>query len=224
MHRYQLWLHRRGLHILDRIPSTGMVAVNRSMPSAHVLHRSCTRASCGAVTESHSSQGELAATGDVARLRQAVTDLGRNGHRVFLVPFLFYQSHREDRVDGPADQLASRIQQPCPALLALQGVFIPLPLGGGTGYERGTLRVRGDVLLWVALQASLMAECFADGAGDADGGIGVSELVGASDVSEHAADGDFGLCRPGRSSCRRWPEGHRAHLISSCCYSQSIIA
>ena len=69
------------------------------------------------------------------------------------------------------------------------------PVGGvvgGTGYERGTLGVRGDVLLWVALQASLMAECFADGAGDSEGGIGVSELVGASHVSEHAADGDFG--------------------------------
>ena len=77
------------------------------------------------------------------------------------------------------------------------------PLGGGTGYERGTLCVRGDVLLWVALQASLMAECFADGAGDTDCGIGVSELVGASHVSEHAADGDFRLCRAGCSSCWR---------------------
>jgi hypothetical protein len=80
------------------------------------------------------------------------------------------------------------------------------PVGGavgGTGYERGTLGVRGDVLLWVALQASLMAECFTDGAGDSEGRIGVSELVGASHVSEHAADGDFGLCRAGRSSCRR---------------------
>ena len=55
-------------------------------------------------------------------------------------------------------------------------------------------------MLWVALQASLMAECFADGAGDANYGIGVSELVGASHVSEHAADGDFGLCRARRSS------------------------
>jgi hypothetical protein len=52
--------------------------------------------------------------------------------------------------------------------------------------------VRGDVLLWVALQASLMAECFADGAVDAEGGIGVSELVGTSPVSEHAADSDAG--------------------------------
>jgi hypothetical protein len=77
------------------------------------------------------------------------------------------------------------------------------PLGGGTGYERSTLGVRGYVLLWAALQASLMAESFADGAGDADCRIGVSELVGASHVSEHAADGDFGLCRAGRSSCRR---------------------
>ena len=33
-----------------------------------------------------------------------------------------------------------------------------------------------------------MAECFADGAGDSEGGIGVSELVGASHVSEHTAD------------------------------------
>ena len=77
------------------------------------------------------------------------------------------------------------------------------PLGSGTGYERGTLCVRGDVSLWVALQASLMAERFADGAGDADCRIGVSELVGASHVSEHAADGDLGLCRAGCSSCRR---------------------
>ncbi len=77
------------------------------------------------------------------------------------------------------------------------------PLGGGTGYKRGTLGVRGDVLLWVALHASLMAECFADGAGDAEGGIGMSELVGASHVSEDAADGDFGLCHAGCSSCRR---------------------
>jgi hypothetical protein len=76
---------------------------------------------------------------------------------------------------------------------AAQVSFIPLPSGGGTGCERGTLWVRGDVLLGVALQASLMAECFADGTGDADCGIGVSELVGASHVSEHAADGDFGL-------------------------------
>jgi len=66
---------------------------------------------------------------------------------------------------------------------------------GGTGYERGTLGVGGDVLLWVALQASLMAERFADGAGDSEGGIRVSELVGASHVGEHTADGDFGLCR-----------------------------
>ena len=51
---------------------------------------------------------------------------------------------------------------------------------GGTGYECGTLGVGGDVLLWVARQASLMAECFADGAGDPEGGIGVSKLVGAS--------------------------------------------
>ena len=48
-----------------------------------------------------------------------------------------------------------------------------------------------------------MAECFADGAGDAEGGIGMSELVGASHVSEDAADGDFGLCHAGCSSCRR---------------------
>jgi hypothetical protein len=45
-----------------------------------------------------------------------------------------------------------------------------------------------------------MAECFADGAGDADCGIGVSKLVGASHISEHPADGDFGLCRAGCSS------------------------
>jgi hypothetical protein len=51
-------------------------------------------------------------------------------------------------------------------------------------------------MLWVALQASLMAERLADGAGDTDCGIGVGELVGASHVSEHAADGDFGLSCP----------------------------
>jgi hypothetical protein len=73
-------------------------------------------------------------------------------------------------------------------------------LGSGTGYERGALGVRGDVLLGVALQASLMAECFAGGAGDAEGGVGVSELVGASPVSEYEVDGDFGLCRTRRSS------------------------
>src|SRR5580658_2016248 len=79
------------------------------------------------------------------------------------------------------------------------------PVGGivGGAGEQGPRGVRGDVLLWVALQASLMAESFADGAGDADGGIGVSELVGASHVSNHAADGDFGLCRAGCSSCWR---------------------
>ena len=42
-----------------------------------------------------------------------------------------------------------------------------------------------------------MTECFADGTGDLEGGIGVSELVGASHVSEHAADGNLGLCRAG---------------------------
>jgi hypothetical protein len=73
-------------------------------------------------------------------------------------------------------------------------------LGGGAGCERGTLGVRGDVLLGVALQASVMAECFAGGAGDAEGGVGMSELVGASPVSEYAVDGDFGLCRTRRSS------------------------
>jgi len=63
------------------------------------------------------------------------------------------------------------------------------------GYERGTLGVRGDIVLWVALQASLMAERFADGAGKMEDGVGVCELVGASPVSDHAVDGDFGLCR-----------------------------
>ena len=74
------------------------------------------------------------------------------------------------------------------------------PLGGGTGYERHTLGMRGDVLLGVALQASLMAECFADGAGEAEGRVGVSKLVGASHIGEYAADGDSGLCHTGRSS------------------------
>jgi hypothetical protein len=31
----------------------------------------------------------------------------------------------------------------------------------------------------------------------------VGELVGATHVSDHAANGDFGLCDHGRSSCRR---------------------
>jgi hypothetical protein len=68
-----------------------------------------------------------------------------------------------------------------------------LSSGSATGYERGTRGVRGDVLLGIAFQAPLMAECFAGGAGDAEGGVGVSELVGASPVSEHKVDGDFGL-------------------------------
>jgi hypothetical protein len=97
-----------------------------------------------------------------------------------------------------------RLLAPCGLLLTLHGCSSSRSsLGGSTGYERSTLCVRGDVVLWVALQASLMAECLADGAGDADCGIGVSELVGASHVSEHAADGDLGLCHAGRSSCRR---------------------
>ena len=41
----------------------------------------------------------------------------------------------------------------------------------------------------VALQASLMAECFADGAGDPEGGIGVGRLGRRFQVYEHAADG-----------------------------------
>ena len=55
-------------------------------------------------------------------------------------------------------------------------------------------------MLGVALQASLMAECFAGGAGDTEGRVGMSKLVGASHVSEHAADGDFRLCHTVRSS------------------------
>src|ERR1700751_1694499 len=39
------------------------------MPSAHVLHRSCTRLSCGAVTKATARRGESA--DGVARLRQA---------------------------------------------------------------------------------------------------------------------------------------------------------
>ncbi len=73
-------------------------------------------------------------------------------------------------------------------------------LGGGAGYECRTLDVRGDVMLGVALQASLMAECLAGGAGDAEGRIGMSKLVGASHVSDHATDGDFGLRYTARSS------------------------
>ncbi len=71
------------------------------------------------------------------------------------------------------------------------------------GDERGALGVRRDIDLGISLQASLMAECFAGGAGNAESGVGVSELVGASHVSEHAADGDSGLCRGARSSWRR---------------------
>ena len=76
----------------------------------------------------------------------------------------------------------------------------PLRLTFGTSDERGTLGVRGDVLLGIALQASLMAERFAGGAGDAEGRVGVSELVGAAQVSDDAINGNFGLCSPGRSS------------------------
>ena len=71
----------------------------------------------------------------------------------------------------------------------------PLRLTRGTRDERGALGVRGDVLLGVALQASLMAERFAGWAGDAEGGVGVSELVSAAPVREYAIDGNFGLCR-----------------------------
>lgn len=55
-------------------------------------------------------------------------------------------------------------------------------------------------MLGVALQASVMTECFAGGAGDAEGRVGMSKLVGASHVSEYAADGDFGLRHAGCSS------------------------
>jgi hypothetical protein len=81
-------------------------------------------------------------------------------------------------------------------LAAVSGLL----LSGGAGYQRGALGVRADVLLGVALQASVMAECFAGGTVDAEGGVGMSELVGASTVSEYAVDGDFGLCRTRRSS------------------------
>ena len=50
-------------------------------------------------------------------------------------------------------------------------------------------------MLGVSLQASLMAERFAGWAGDAEGGVGVSELVSAAPVSDYAVDGNFGLCR-----------------------------
>jgi hypothetical protein len=42
-----------------------------------------------------------------------------------------------------------------------------------------------------------MAERLAGWAGDAEGGIGMGKLVGASHVSEYAADGDSGLCYSG---------------------------
>jgi hypothetical protein len=77
---------------------------------------------------------------------------------------------------------------------------VGFPSGGGPDRERRPLGVRGDVLLGVAFQAALMAECLAGGAGHAEGRVGMSELVGASHVGEHAADGDFGLCHTGRSS------------------------
>jgi hypothetical protein len=97
-----------------------------------------------------------------------------------------------------------RLLAPQRLLLALHGCHSSRScLGRSTGCERSTLCVRGDVMLWVALQASLMAERLADRAGDTDCGIGVSELIGASHVSDHAADGDFGLCHAGRSPCRR---------------------
>jgi hypothetical protein len=41
------------------------------------------------------------------------TDLGRNGHRRFLVQSLFRQSHREDSVDGPAAEIF-RIREQVP--------------------------------------------------------------------------------------------------------------
>ena len=40
-----------------------------------------------------------------------------------------------------------------------------------------------------------MAERFAEWAGDAEGGVGVSELVSAASVGDYAVDGNFGLCR-----------------------------
>ena len=55
--------------------------------------------------------------------------------------------------------------------------------------------MRRDVLLGVSLQASLMAERFAGWAGDAESGVGVSELVSAAPVSDYAIDGNFGLGR-----------------------------
>jgi hypothetical protein len=73
-------------------------------------------------------------------------------------------------------------------------------LGGGTADERGALGVRSDVLLGIALQAPLVAECFTGRAGDTESGIGVRELVGTSPVSDYAIDGDFGLGRATRSS------------------------
>ena len=93
-------------------------------------------------------------------------------------------------------------------LLALPAFTLPVILLGaptsrltsGTSDERGTLGVRGDVLLGVALQASLVAERFASGAGDAEGRVSVSELVGAAQISDDAINGNFGLCSTGRSS------------------------
>jgi len=48
-----------------------------------------------------------------------------------------------------------------------------------------------------------MAECFADGAGDSEGGIGVSELVGASMSASTRPMAISDCVTAGRSSCRR---------------------
>ena len=69
--RYRLWLHRRSLSILDRIPSTVLVAVTDfhaiCTSPASLLHTRELRC----CNEGHGSQGESAAAGGVARLRQA---------------------------------------------------------------------------------------------------------------------------------------------------------
>jgi len=70
--RNRLWRHRRGLPILDQDPIHRPGSGEQiSMPSAHVLYRSCTCASCAAVTKATARRGESAAAGGVARLRRA---------------------------------------------------------------------------------------------------------------------------------------------------------
>jgi hypothetical protein len=137
-----------------------------------------------------------------ARSRRCLGKVSGYGRRTIVRPLAIpavgriVLSYREHRHEWPGRSRPVGASGAAVRLAAVSGFL----LGGGTGYERGTLGVRGDVLLGVALQASVMAEYLAGGAGDAEGGVGMSELVGASRVSDYAVDGDFGLCRTRRSS------------------------